>query len=124
MRTWQIVTAIILAPTLAIGVSILNKPAALVSKATDTTKMLQNYEWFYEAANNYNARVSQIISFKNILNETEDKGERSRLRVDLAGVQQSCRELAAKYAAQSGKLHVGYLKSNSLPESLNAKECE
>lgn len=124
MKTWQVVTAIVLAPTLFVGIGLLNKPAALVSKATDTTKMLQNYEWFYEASNNFVARSAQVATFKTMLLEETDKGEKARLRVDLAGVQQSCRELAAKYEAQTGKIHVGYLKSKSLPESLNAKECE
>lgn len=124
MKTWQIVALVILTPTALIGINILSKPAALVSKATDTTKMLQNYEWFYEASNNFKARVAQVATFKGLMTDETEKFERSRLRVDLAAVQQSCRELAAKYEAQSGKIHVGYLKSKSLPESLNAKECE
>lgn len=119
-----IVAGLVLAPTLAVGLSLLNKPAALVAKATDTTKMLQNYEWFYEAANNYDARVAQAHTFKGMLATETDPGEKQRLRVDLAAIQQSCRELAARYAAQSGKVHVGYLKSNSLPEVLNPKDCE
>lgn len=124
MKPWQIVAAIVLLPTAIVSCNVLNKPAALVAKATDTTKMLQNYEWFYEAANQHTARAGQIKSFKAILEQETDKAEKARLRVDLGGMQQSCRELAAKYEAQSGKIHVGYLKSNSLPESLNAKECE
>jgi len=124
MKVWAIVLGVVLAPTIAVTIGILNKPAALVSKATDTTKMLQNYEWFYEASNNFTARAAQVRSFKSLMAGETDKGEQSRLRVDLAAVQQSCRELAAKYEAQSGKVHVGYLKSNSLPDSLNAKECE
>lgn len=124
MKLWHIGALVVFLPTLLVGISILNKPAALVSKATDTTKMLQNYEWFYEAANNFNARTKQVTSYKTLLTEETDKAEKSRLRIDLSAVQQSCRELASKYEAQSGKIHVGYLKSNSLPESLNAKECE
>lgn len=124
MKTWQIVLVTALLPTIIVAVGILNKPAALVAKATDTTKMLQNYEWFYEAANNFTARSAQVKQLKQTYVEETDKGEKSRLRVDLQAVQQSCRELSSKYEAQSGKIHVGYLKSNSLPESLNAKECE
>lgn len=124
MKSWQIAGMILLAPTIFLVAEIISKPAALVSKATDTTKMLQNYEWFYEAANNFTARASQVRQFKGLLAQESDKGEQSRLRIDLAGIQQSCRELSAKYEAQSGKIHVGYLKSKSLPESLNQKECE
>lgn len=124
MKPWQIGALVVFAPTLAIGVASLNKPAELVNKATDTTQMLANYEWFYEAANNFTARAAQVRSFKSLLTSETDHAEQSRLRVDLSAVQQSCRELAAKYEAQSGKIHVGYLKSKDLPEILNAKECE
>lgn len=119
-----VVLGIILAPTLLVVISLLNKPAALVSKATDTTRMLQNYEWFYEAANNFTTRTAQVRTIREILAQETDPGEKQRLRVDLGAVQQSCRELAAKYEAQSGKLHVGYLKSRDLPETLNQKDCE
>lgn len=124
MKAWQIGALVVFAPTLVAAIALLNKPAALVSKATDTTKMLQNYEWFYEAANNFTARTGQVRQFKSLLAGETDRAEQSRLRIDLAAVQQSCRELAAKYEAQSGKIHVGYLKSKDLPETLNAKDCE
>lgn len=124
IKVWQLLLLVFVIPTLFILVNIVTKPAALVNKATDTTKMLQNYEWFYEASNNFNARVSQITTFKKMLEAELDPSEKSRLRIDLAAMQQSCREMAAKYEAQSGKVHVGYLKSNSLPASLNPKECE
>jgi hypothetical protein len=124
MKVWQIAALVALAPTIFVGIEILNKPAVLVAKATDTTKMLQNYEWFYEASNNFTSRSAQVRQFKTLLVGEPDRAEQSRLRIDLAAVQQSCRELAAKYEAQTGKIHVGYLKSKSLPESLNEKECE
>jgi hypothetical protein len=124
VKKWKIIAGVVMAPTIILAVAMVNKPAALASKATDTTAMLRNYEWFHEAASNYVARTAQVRSFKTLLAQEPDKGEQSRLRVDLAAVQQSCRDLAAKYEAQTGKIHVGYLKSKSLPESLNQKECE
>ena len=124
MKPWQIGALVVFAPTLVVAISLLNKPAAIASKATNTNRMIENYEWFYEAANNFGARTAQVRSFKTLLTKESDHAEQSRLRVDLAAVQQSCRDLAAKYEAQSGKVHVGYLKSKDLPQSLNEKECE
>ena len=128
MKTKHIVLCILAVPValsgFALWSSVFTKPVALLNKATDTTKMLANYEWFYEASNNFQSRVAQVKQFKTLVAGETDKGELSRLRVDLSAVQQSCRDLSAKYSAQSGKLHVGYMKSNTLPETLNMKECE
>ena len=43
MKLWQLGAIIALAPTLFVACNLLNKPAALVSKATDTNKMLANF---------------------------------------------------------------------------------
>jgi hypothetical protein len=128
MKTWQIVALGVLAPTIAAGIWLVNAPAtkavALVDKATDTTKMLANYEWFHEASTNFNARVNQIKSHKTLIANETDKAELSRLRMEAAAVQQTCRDLVAKYAAKTNQVHVGYLKGKSLPEALDAGSCE
>lgn len=127
-KTWHWVVTIILLPVIFTVYSVwgmlFNKPAQLLDKATDTTKMLANYEWFYESANNYKSRVNQIKAHTKLIADEKDKSELSRLRIELVAMQSSCRDLVAKYEAQSGKIHVGYLKSKDLPESLNMKECE
>ena len=129
MKLWQLGAIIALAPTLFVACNLLNKPAALVSKATDTNKMLANYEWFHEAANAYTARTAQIKSHKELISAelarpNTDRGEVSRLNIELAAMKMSCRELVGKYEAKSGEVHVGYLRGSSLPESLDPKACE
>lgn len=124
MKLWHLAAIFALTPTIIVGCNLLNKPAALVNKATDTTKMLANYEWFHEAANAYNARVAQIRSHKALIAGETDRSEVSRLNIELAAMKQSCRDLSARYEAKSGQVHVGYLKGSSLPESLDPKACE
>lgn len=128
MTNWKLAGLALIAPLAFAGYltfsSVFMKPAALLDKATNTTQMLANYEWFYEAANTYKARVAQIAGHKELVAAETDKGELSRLRVDMSTMKMSCRELAAKYNAQSEKIHVGYLKSKSLPDSLDIKGCE
>lgn len=129
MKLWHVAAALILTPTLIVGCNLINKPAALVNKATDTNKMLANYEWFHEAANAYNARVGQIKSHKALIAEQKaapetDRGEVARLSIELGAMKMACRELVSKYEAKSGQVHVGYLKGSSLPESLDPKACE
>jgi hypothetical protein len=124
---WLLVGAIF-APTICAALWALNAPAtkavSLVDKATNTTKMLADYEWFHESSTAFNARVTQILSHKAIMAKETDKDELRRLRIELAGMQQSCRDTAAKYEAKSHEIHVGYLKGRNLPETLNARSCE
>lgn len=128
MKTWQGVAIAVMLPSIFALVYLVNAPitksVSLLDKATNTDKMLANYEWFYEASNNYTARVSQIRAQATMLDKETDKVEKHQLRIELSAIQQTCRDLVAKYEANSGKLHVGYLKSKSLPESLNARQCE
>lgn len=129
MKLWHIGAIVALAPTLFVACNMLNKPAALVNKATNTDKMLANYEWFHEAANAYTARVNQIRAHKALMAEIKDapvtdQGELARIRIELGAMQMTCREIVSKYEAKTGQVHVGYLKGTSLPESLDPKACE
>ena len=127
-KPWQIVLLIIFAPAIIWLWMVVNAPvtktASLVDKATNTDKMLANYEWFNESATAFDARVKQIRVQRKMFDDETDKGERQRLRMELSAVQQTCRDLAARYAAKTNEIHVGYLKSKNLPETLSAEQCE
>lgn len=100
------------------------KPVALVDAATDTNKMLANYEWFHEASAAYDSKLAQIANQHSFIKSQDDKAEAGRLRVEMGAMQQSCRDLVAKYKAKTGEVHVGFLKSKSLPETLSPEGCE
>lgn len=128
MKTSHMVGLAIMAPTLAAIIWAVNAPAtkavSLANKATDTTKMLANYEWFHDTSKTFNARVSAIQAHKGLIAEEKDPEELRRLRVEVNGMKQMCREMSANYASKTAQLHVGYLKSNDLPETLDAQQCE
>lgn len=129
MKLWHLAAIFALTPTIIVGCNLLNKPAALVNKATNTDKMLANYEWFYEANGAYKARTAQIAAHKALIDAEKaapesDRGELARLNMELAAMQMACREIVGKYSAKSGMVHVGYLKGNSLPESLDESKCK
>jgi len=101
-----------------------NKAATVVDKVTDPDKMIHDYEWFHTAYTNVGARQAQIASTKVGLRDEADPAEKSRLRIDLGGQQQSCRELIADYNANAAKVTFGSFKGWSLPESINPNQCE
>lgn len=102
----------------------IDKAASVVDKVTDPDKMIHDYEWFHTAYTNVGAREAQIVSTKSMLSAETDPAEKSRLRIDLGGQQQSCRELVADYNANAAKVTFGSFKGWSLPASLNPNDCE
>lgn len=128
MKTWQGVALFVMTPTIAAAIWLVNAPAtkaiSLVDKATNTDKMLANYEWFQESATAFDARVRQIRAHEKLIVAETDRAEMARLRIELSAMQQTCRDLAARYSAKTNEIHVGYLKGRNLPEHLSSEQCE
>lgn len=99
-------------------------PAGIVDRVSDPDNVIHSYEWFHSAHERIGARTSQIASTKALVASESDDAERRRLRVDLAGQQQSCRELTADYNANADKLTIGAFRGWSLPAHVNPENCE
>lgn len=97
---------------------------AIPDKVTDPDKVIHDYEWFHTAYTNVGARVAQIAASKATMATETDHAEIVRLRTDLGGQQQSCRELVADYNANAAKVTMGSFKGWSLPDTLNPNDCE
>jgi len=98
-------------------------PGRIVNRTMSTVNIIQNYEWFYDANGQINARVGQIAAHAKLIAAETDKRERAQLNIELAGMQQSCRELVEKYNANSEKANHSIFKSNNLPDSFNPSIC-
>lgn len=96
----------------------------VASKTLETNNVITSYEWFYDASGQLDARSRQIRQYQNFYSEAEDPAERNRLRIDMAAVQQSCRDLAAKYNANSQKMNRSIFKGWSLPDAFSPSFCE
>lgn len=105
-------------------VNMLSQPARIVAKTFDADNVLHNYEWFHDVNANFLARKSQVDQFKGMLAAETDAQEKIRLRMEMAAMQSSCRDLARKYNANSAKINRGVFRGDSLPENLNAGVCE
>lgn len=104
--------------------SVASAPGRVINKTLGTDNILNNYEYFFDANANYNSRVAQVRQFEGYINADNPADENARLRMELAAMQQSCRELANDYNADSRKLNRNLFKSNDLPYELDVLACE
>lgn len=99
-------------------------PARVVTKTMQTDNIIASYEWFHDVNAQYEARRKQIKAHANLVAAETDAKERSRLNIELSAMQQSCRDLATKYNANSEKVNKSVFKGDSLPVALQINSCE
>jgi len=104
--------------------TVATSPGRVISKTMQTANIIQSYEWFYDINASYQAKTGQIRQFKEFYSSETDKKEKSRLRIDMAAIQQMCRNLTEKYNANSQKMNKSVFKGWSLPDLLNQSTCE
>lgn len=102
----------------------LNSAAGIMTKTLNSDNVLHNYEWFYDVNASIESRVGQIRTHSKLASPETDSNERSKLNMELAAMQQSCRDLVTKYNANSQKANRSLFKSNGLPESFSISSCE
>lgn len=104
--------------------SLATQPARVITKTFDADNMINNYEWYYEASNQVKARTAQITAHKSIVKDNTDPSERTRLRVELSAMQQSCRDLVGRYNANATKVNRAIFMGREAPTSLDPQICE
>lgn len=104
--------------------SVISAPSRVLNKTLQTDNIINNYEWYFDVNGRFNSRVAQIAAHRDLLGETTDAAEKSRLRVELSSIQQSCRDLANQYNANAAKLNRRVFRDWSTPASLNPNDCE
>ncbi len=114
---------ILLMGTFFVG-NMITKPMQLVNKTMETANIIHNYEWFHDMHASWQAKVGQVKSHAALINETTDKNEITKLRIERAGIQQLCRTLVTSYNAASSKINRKIFKGGSLPDELDMASCE
>ena len=104
--------------------SVVTAPSRVVNKTLQTNNIIFNYERFFDMNASFQARRAQYLQYKGFLVTETDPAEKIKLRTEMAAIQQSCRELATKYNADSEKLNRSLFKDKDLPYTLNIAECE
>ena len=98
-------------------------PGKVITKTLQTDNIIQSYEWFFDVDAAYTARHAQVVQYKGFLLSETDKDEKYRIRTELAAMQQTCRDLATKYNANSQKMNKSIFKGWDLPATLSYKNC-
>ena len=103
--------------------SIIFSPVGVLHKTFEPSNIIHTYEWFHDANGAVNARVSQIKAHKQIVAQTTDASELSRLRIELSAMQQSCRDLTNRYNANADKANRSIFQ-RGVPDKLSTSQCE
>lgn len=103
---------------------VISLPSAVVTRTLQPDNVITRYEWFYDSFGVFKSRVAQIRHNEKQITDETDAREKSRMRIDLNAIRQSCRDLANKYNANSTKINQGIFRGRDAPEMLNAGECE
>lgn len=119
-----ITVASVLLGSVGYAINLASQPARIVAKTFDAGNVIHNYEWFHDVNANYLARKAQVDQFKALYSTETEPAERNRLRMEMAAMQSSCRELARNYNANATKINRGMFRGDTLPETLNAGACE
>lgn len=103
----------------------------VVQKTLNADNVIQNYEWFKQQYQDYNAinqkisdADSSIVRFKRDAGDRskwtfEDKNEYSRLSSIYDGLKYQQADIAAKYNARSQMMNRELFKTSDLPLTLN-----
>ncbi len=111
-------------------VNIASVPGKIIEKTLDPDNVIQNYEWFKQQYQDWNAINSKCVDadssvarFKREAGDRiawtfEDKNEYSRLTSISDGLKYQRADIASKYNARSEMMNRELFKTNDLPESL------
>jgi hypothetical protein len=116
--------SVILANIFLTATSVATAPGRVIQKTLETDNIIQSYEWFYDVNASYQARLNQIKQFKRLYASEDNQREKTNLRIELAAMQQTCRDLATKYNANSEKVNKSIFKGWSLPSFISIQNCE
>jgi hypothetical protein len=102
--------------------SIVSAPGRVIQETLKTNNIINNYEMFFDLNAGYERRVADIQSQKLMLDGATGD-ELNRLKIELVGLQQTCRDLVTRYNAASEKENRSLFKANKLPEQLEITTC-
>jgi hypothetical protein len=108
---------------LSMASKIATAPSRVINRTLDTGNIISSYEWFHDMSAQFDARTAQIVDFKSMYGEEKDAAERSRLRIELAAMQQSCREIVTKFNANAAKMNKAIFKDRGTPDNLDMTRC-
>jgi type IV secretory pathway component VirB8 len=125
---WYILVGVAITIAVVLGIRIMfvvpNAAVGVVEKTLDPNNIVHKYEWFFNTAGAINARVAQLKAHKVLVEGETDAKEKQRLRIELVGQQQSCRDMVQSYNMTASKANVSIFKTDATPVSFSPSICE
>lgn len=90
-----------------------------ISKTFQPKNVFSEYQWFFDYKSNFDSRVAQIASQKQLVSEVVDV----QSRMELESMKMSCRTLANDYNNRASMINKQLFMSNSLPSMLDDTKC-
>lgn len=115
--------ATVLGNIVATATHVATAPGRVIQRTLETGNIISSYERFRDLNAAFVARVAQARQEQAFLAAETDPAERRRLRIDAGAVQQSCRDIAARYNADASKMNKAVFRHDA-PEALDATLCE
>lgn len=103
--------------------SVATAPQRVITRTLDTTNIISSYERFRDLNSAFNSRLAQVKQYKELLKNETDQSEKRRLRIEFSAIQQTCRDDANKYNADSSKMNKAIFRHDA-PVTLDADLCE
>ena len=104
--------------------SVATAPGRVVQETMKTNNIINNYEGFFVRKAEYDARLGQIADHKKLIADNADPAEAARLRIELAAMRQSCRDIAVIYNANASMATKELFQSDDLPAELSEAACD
>lgn len=99
-------------------------PANVARETLRTHNIINNYEWFHDAAGQFTARTRQVAERRGWLEAETNVAEKIRLRTELGAISQACRDLVAQYNANATKSNRSLFMGRDVPINLDAGLCQ
>lgn len=94
----------------------------VINRTLDPDNILATYEGFYDRWQAYVARLAQVKSYAVIV-DSSTGASKTQAMVEREAMRQSCRELAARYNADSLKANRDIFKGREAPATLDEVAC-
>lgn len=121
--TLGVFTGLLVLGVLTTTLSVISAPGRVIQETLKTNNIIENYEMFYDLKTGYERRVADIGAHTGLVSDATG-AEQNRLKIELAGLQQTCRDLVARYNSASQKMNQNLFKANDLPYELDINTCK
>ena len=123
-----------LAIALVIGLGVVGKVTGLIgavigaatgviSRTLEPDSIIATYEGFHDRWKAFESRRAQIASYAMIV-DFATGSEKTTAMIEQQAMMQSCRDIAARYNADSAKTNRVIFKGKEAPETLNMELCQ